>query len=77
MYGTTGLPFTFSLHQEQVGKYLKIAKAAVNGYMTIATFSVNGPEKCSGLPIKQYDEQQLIRELQSGFTKVRGILKIM
>jgi hypothetical protein len=35
---------------------LHIVKNAVDGMVIIGTFSVDGPKKCSGLDIKQYDE---------------------
>src|SRR5699024_3739892 len=46
--------FHFLTTKEQVSKYLDIARKNVNGYMTIGTFSKNGPKKCSGRDIKQY-----------------------
>ena len=38
---------------------MNIVKNAVNGMVIIGTFSVDGPKKCSGLEIKQYDEQSM------------------
>ena len=35
---------------------MNIVKHAVNGLVIVGTFSVDGPKKCSGLEIKQYDE---------------------
>ena len=51
--------FHFLTGAEQVSKYLAIARKCVRGFMMIGTFSTNGPLKCSGLEIKQYDEQSL------------------
>lgn len=65
--------FHFLTEPGQVEAYLDIAKKAVTGYMTIGTFSTNGPEKCSGLPVKQYNEEHLAMELQNGFSKVECI----
>ncbi|MCU7551761.1 class I SAM-dependent methyltransferase [Chitinophagaceae bacterium LB-8] len=65
--------FHFLTTPEKVSKYLDIAKSAVNSYMIICTFSSNGPQKCSGLQIKQYNEQDLTKELQPVFTKIRCI----
>jgi len=65
--------FHFLTTEEQVSKYLDIARESVNGYMTIGTFSTDGPEKCSGLAIKQYDEQMLTKELEDGFKKLKCI----
>ncbi|MCD6012457.1 MAG: Methyltransferase type 12 [Flavipsychrobacter sp.] len=65
--------FHFLTTHEQIARYLDIAKQAVHGYLTIGTFSDNGPKKCSGLEIKQYTESQLQTELANGFQKIRCI----
>ncbi|RTL48271.1 MAG: methyltransferase domain-containing protein [Sphingobacteriales bacterium] len=65
--------FHFLTTAEQVARYLETARTSVSGYMTIGTFSDKGPEKCSGLPIKQYSEAALTAELQNGFDKIRCI----
>ncbi len=65
--------FHFLTTKEQVSKYLDIARRNVRGYMTIGTFSKNGPTKCSGLDIKQYDEETLTAELKNGFDKLKCI----
>ena len=41
------------------------------GYLIVGTFSEEGPEKCSGLNIKQYSEKTLTNELKNGFEKIR------
>lgn len=63
--------FHFLTQPEQIEKYLTIAKKAVSGYLTIGTFSDNGPEKCSGLTIRQYTETSLQHQLSDGFSKIR------
>jgi SAM-dependent methyltransferase len=65
--------FHFLTTPAQVEKYMETARAAVSGFLTIGTFSENGPEKCSGLPVKQYSEQSLSAELNKGFSKIRCI----
>lgn len=65
--------FHFLTTKEQIAKYLDIARQRVNGYMIIGTFSTNGPRKCSGLDIQQYDEQTLTAELENGFDKLKCI----
>lgn len=67
--------FHFLTQRRQVNRYLSIAGAAINtgGYAIIGTFSENGPQKCSGLPIHQYTEQELTRELNKGFLKLKCI----
>lgn len=65
--------FHFLTTPEQIEEYLAIANNSVTGYLTIGTFSENGPEKCSGLPVKQYNEAQLQTQLAKGFDKIRCI----
>lgn len=65
--------FHFLTTKEQIARYLDIAKGAVDGYLTIGTFSENGPKKCSGLEIKQYTETELQQQLSIGFQKLRCI----
>ena len=65
--------FHFLTTAEQIAKYMDTARKFVTGYMTIGTFSNNGPTKCSGLEIRQYTEQTLAGELKNGFDKIRCI----
>jgi 2-polyprenyl-3-methyl-5-hydroxy-6-metoxy-1,4-benzoquinol methylase len=65
--------FHFLTTTDQVKKYMKTARKSVNGFLTIGTFSKNGPKKCSGLDIKQYNENELILELKEGFKKIKCI----
>ena len=37
------------------------------GYATIATFAPDGPEQCSGLPVRRYDAATLAQTLGAGF----------
>jgi hypothetical protein len=63
--------FHFLTTPQQTGTYLSIAAKAAGRFMVIGTFSDNGPEKCSGLPIKQYTEKQLEDQLNPLFKKIR------
>lgn len=65
--------FHFLTTTDQVAKYMDTARNSVNGFLAIGTFSENGPEKCSGLPIKQYSEEKLTAELQNGFNKIKCV----
>jgi len=64
--------FHFLTEGPQIEKYLSTARQAVkdNGYVTVGTFSTRGPEKCSGLDIKQYREETLAAEFKNGFEKM-------
>lgn len=65
--------FHFLTTTDQIAKYLDTARKSVNGYMTIGTFSENGPARCSGLEIRQYSEQTLTAELRNGFDRIRCV----
>jgi ubiquinone/menaquinone biosynthesis C-methylase UbiE len=67
--------FHFLATEPQIAKYLSVAREAVsnNGYVAIGTFSTNGPTKCSGLTIKQYNDETLTEQLNDGFEKIRCI----
>ena len=46
----------------------RLAQAlARDGHAIIGTFAIDGPEKCSGLPVRRYDPADLARELGAGF----------
>jgi SAM-dependent methyltransferase len=49
--------FHFLTDPEDVKRYRELVRNAVKGYMLIGTFSDQGPEKCSGLPVQRYDEE--------------------
>ena len=67
--------FHFLTSEEQVQKYLAIARQSISpsGKMVIGTFSNTGPEKCSGLPVKQYSEISLPEMLKHWFKKIKCI----
>jgi SAM-dependent methyltransferase len=65
--------FHFLTAKDQIEKYMDTARRSVTGFLTVGTFSENGPKKCSGLDIKQYSEQTLTAELENGFDKIRCI----
>jgi hypothetical protein len=59
-----------------IQKYLNIVNANITptGYLVIGTFSDKGPEKCSGLDIKQYSESTMTELLKAKFEKVDCLL---
>ena len=48
--------FHFQTDPDAIEQYLRIVQNAVDGIVIIGTFSLDGPKKCSGLEIQQYDE---------------------
>ncbi|HKR07364.1 MAG TPA: class I SAM-dependent methyltransferase [Bacteroidia bacterium] len=65
--------FHFLTTTEEIKIYLTIAQQAVKGFMTIGTFSDKGPEKCSGLHVHQYSEEELQQQLANGFEKLKCV----
>lgn len=43
---------------------------AVGGHVIIGTFAIDGPERCSGLPVRRYDADGLAAELGDQFTLI-------
>lgn len=62
--------FHFLTTTEQISKYSNIVKKAANNYLIIGTFSENGPKKCSGLDITQYNKESLTSVFHSDFEKI-------
>lgn len=52
--------------------YLAALAAALEpgGNAIIATFALDGPERCSGLPVVRYDVAALVKELGPGFVLI-------
>lgn len=67
--------FHFLIENEQVEKYLTIAKKSVRqwGNLILGTFSENGPATCSGLNIKQYSENSMSQLFADDFQKIKCI----
>lgn len=65
--------FHFLTSETQIASYLNITALAAIQYLTIGTFSIDGPTKCSGLEIKQYTGNTLSQLFQEHFTKLNCI----
>lgn len=57
--------FHFQTDISSISKYIDIVNKSVTGKIIIGTFSVDGPTKCSGLDIKQYEETSLKNEFEN------------
>ncbi|MBI6119099.1 class I SAM-dependent methyltransferase [Salegentibacter maritimus] len=66
--------FHFLTEDQQIENYLQILEKSVipGGYVIIATFSKNGPEKCSGRTIKQYNDEDLKNLLADNFNLLKS-----
>ena len=65
--------FHFLTTEEEIRSYLTIVRNNTKGYLVVATSSQSGPKKCSGLPIKQYSDDQLANIFMEGFQKIRCV----
>jgi cyclopropane fatty-acyl-phospholipid synthase-like methyltransferase len=65
--------FHFLTAKEQVEKYLELMSTAARNYLIMGTFSKNGPAKCSGLEVEQYNESKLTRLVSSDFRRIKCI----
>lgn len=66
--------FHFMVTEADRSAYLaRLRRALVpGGHAIIATFALDGPEKCSGLPVMRYDAASLADTLGREFTLVRS-----
>ncbi len=60
----------FLLKEDQQYTYLTTLKKVIKkgGYVIIAAFSLKGAKKCSGLDVKNYDQEMLAKFLGEGFS---------
>jgi SAM-dependent methyltransferase len=59
----------FFLKEEEITAYFNLLKKVLKpkGFVIISVFSINGAEKCCGLPLKRYDLEMLENELGTDF----------
>lgn len=64
--------FHFLTNQEDIEKYVNIVSKNIenNGFLIVGTFSLDGPEKCSGIDIKQYSQHILTNVFEPNFVKI-------
>lgn len=64
--------FHFLIQPEAREAYLEQLARCVKkgGYVLIASFGPDGPERCSGLPVIRYDADRMLALLGAGFEKI-------
>jgi len=64
--------FHFLTEKNEIEKYAEIVAKSIskNGKMVIGTFSEEGPKKCSGLDITQYNEMSMSTIFEANFEKI-------
>ena len=65
--------FHFFTSEDQVDAYISVARKSIQkgGYAIIGTFSDMGPDRCSGLPVRRYDEKLMTEAWREGFQKIK------
>ena len=59
--------FHFLTQKDDIATYTKMVSTAVDQYLLMSTFSKEGPLKCSGLPITQYDAESISANFSAAF----------
>lgn len=67
--------FHFLLDPSDRAAYLALLGRSVpaGGHVIIATFALDGPEKCSGLDVRRYDSPMLVAELGTDFILLKSV----
>ncbi|MCE9538548.1 MAG: class I SAM-dependent methyltransferase [Bacteroidetes bacterium] len=68
--------FHFLTKDQEIESYLNTVQKSISatGVLVIGTFSEEGPEKCSGIKIKQYSETSMTDLLTKFFEKIKCIV---
>ncbi len=66
--------FHFLVEESDRHAYLDVLRSTLkpNGHVVLATFAPDGPESCSGLPVRRYDATMLEEELGSDFDLIES-----
>lgn len=66
--------FHFLTEAADRAAYVAIARRAlrIGGHLIIGAFALDGPEKCSGLPVMRYSAERLAKTIGSGFRLVES-----
>lgn len=59
--------FHFLTQKDDIKTYTNMVSTAVDQYLLMSTFSKEGPLKCSGLPITQYDAESISANFSPAF----------
>jgi ubiquinone/menaquinone biosynthesis C-methylase UbiE len=67
--------FHFLTREKEIESYINTVQQNITraGVLVIGTFSEKGPEKCSGIKIKQYSEVTMTDRLRKYFEKIKCI----
>jgi SAM-dependent methyltransferase len=61
--------FHFLVEPGQRTAYVALAERTVapQGFLVLGTFGLDGPDKCSGLPVQRYDAESLAKQFDKSF----------
>ena len=64
--------FHFLVNEKEQARYAELAAQSIRGggYLLIATFAPDGPEKCSNMQVRRYDAASLAARFAPGFEPV-------
>ena len=67
--------FHFLTGDDERRSYVSVLNNSLlpGGFLVMATFALDGPERCSGLPVVQYDGAKLSLELGDQFSQIEEI----
>lgn len=70
--------FHFLTHPDDRKAYLANMNRSLKpgGHLVMATFSLSGPRKCSGLDIVRYDPDSLAEEIGPGYSLARSVEEV-
>ncbi len=70
--------FHFLTKEEDIVRYIEIAGKFIkpSGYLIVATFSMNGPKKCSGLEITHYSTDSIKKTFRKDFSHIESFEEI-
>ena len=71
------LEFLTSLRVSYDAQIIDIVQSSLvnEGLFILGTFSEDGPDKCSGLPVQRYSEDSMSKLFHAGFSKIRCLEK--
>jgi predicted RNA methylase len=65
--------FHFLTNETEISKYMQVITKCVSNYALIATFSEQGPLKCSGLEVSRYSAKLLEKRFQKNFRLIHSL----
>jgi len=68
--------FHFLTSKKHIKNYISLTSnnISTNGKLILATFSLNGPMKCSGLDVTRYSKESIIKEFKNHFTLINSFI---